>query len=274
MSLQTYNQLIAYDGREVTYNPQTGELGTPENLNTKSGMALEFQLNLKILSGRDRYRIRATNYTLVANNSAIETNTVGTHEQIANGLYALMEAGTRLASDIAYVSKGVIVGLFVKLGKYRQDEMPINVPTGDNSYAVAIFDNQPGHEYGSPECDRNEVLPVNPASSSIRIPWLRDDLSRQDVKKTLDDFSYTDSTSGFIVTVGQVKFRNEAQTELIALPTNNLRKLKVAEMTRPLGAVKALNDQGLGIMSDKVESEKFNTFVEGVDDDSSGDDEP
>lgn len=269
MSLQCYNQLIAYDDRGVTYDPSTGAVGEIATLNSKNGMAMEFQLNLKILSGRDKYKIRACYFTLVGQNESIDTNTVGTPEQIAKGLYGLMEAGARLASDIAFISKGVIVGLFCKIGKYRQDEMPMNVPTGDNSYASLVYDNQIAHEYGSQECDRNSELPVNPASTSVRVPWLRDDLSRQDVLKTFGDWSYTDSFSGFMITIGQVKFRNEQQTELIALPTSNLRKIKVAETSRPLGRLLSNNDASLGIMSDKVESELYNNFQEGTDDDSS-----
>lgn len=267
MSLQTYNQLIAFDDREVSYNPETGEVGQVENLTTKNGIAMEFQANIKVLSGKDRYKIRSATFTIVGDNSSINTNTSGTKDQIGKALYGVIEAGSRLASDIAYMSKGVIVGLFAKLGKYRQDEMPINVPTGDNSWATAIFDNQPAHEYGSSECGRNNALPVTPASTAIRIPWYRDDFSRQDLLATIDSWNYSDADSGFDFTIGSVKFRNEQQTELIAYPCSNLRDLKAGQKSKPLGRLLNNNDVSLGIMSDHVDSEAFNTFTEGTDDD-------
>lgn len=266
MSLQTYNKLIAYDGREVSYNVETGVVGEIPNLTSKNGIAMEFQINLKCLIGRDKYRIRSVNYTVVGVNESIDTNTDGTDEQIKSALYGVIEAGSRVASDIAYASKGVLVGFFAKLGKYRQDDMPINVASGDNSYATMILDNNYGAEYGAnEETGRESILPVNPASLYIRIPWLRDDLSRQDVVNTFDDWTYTDE-SGFVFSLGQVKFRNEQQTELIALPTQNLRRIKAVETSRPLGRLLANNDTALGIKSDKVASEKMNDFEEGVDD--------
>ncbi|MBR2705543.1 MAG: hypothetical protein IKE91_08765 [Clostridia bacterium] len=255
MSLQTYNKPVFFDDRVVTYDASSGTTGTLDSLNTKLGLAMEFQANIKILSGRDRYRVRSTTFTIVGKN---ETATGGRAE-IGNGMYGLIEAGSRMASLIAKMSKGVIVGFFAKLGKYRQDEMPINVPTGDNSYGTLIYNNSVDSEYSSDECGRNAELPATPASTAIRIPWLRDDISRQDIKNNLDDWRYDDTGtggSGFVFQVGQVKFKDDNKVDLVAIPTTGLHSIKVAERSYNLGQLLVNNDSQRGIIDDKVLSEK------------------
>lgn len=255
MSLQTYNKPVFFDNRVVTYDAEHGTTGTLEALSAKKGMAMEFQANIKILSGRDRYRVRSMTFTIVGNNDSF----TGGRAEIGNAMYGLMEAGSRLASLIAKMSKGVIVGFFAKLGKYRQDEMPINVPTGDNSYGTLIYNNSVDSEYASNECGRNAELPATPASTAIRIPWLRDDISRQDIKQNLDDWKFQDEGndgSGFIFSIGQVKFKDDNKVELVAIPTTGLHSIKVAERSYNLGQLLVNNDASQGIITDKVLSEK------------------
>lgn len=267
MSLQTYNKPVYYDDRVVTYDADSGTTGNLEALSSKLGLAMEFQANIKILSGRDRYRVRSTTFTIVGKND----NGASGRSQIGNGLYGLIEAGSRLASLIAKMSKGVIVGFFAKLGKYRQDEMPINVPVGDNSFGTLVYNNSVDSEYSSSECDRNAELPATPASTAIRIPWLRDDISRQDIKKNLDDWAFDDSGndgSGFVFKVGQVKFKDDNKVDLVAIPTTGLHSIKVAERSYNLGQLLVNNDSARGIITDKVLSEKESGW-----DSESGDDD-
>lgn len=255
MSLQTYNKPIYFDDRIVSYDASSGSTGTLENLASKLGMAMEFQANIKVLSGRDRYRVRSVTFTIVGKNA----NGVSGRADIGNGMFGLMEAGARLASLIAKMSKGVLVGFFAKLGKYRQDEMPINVPSGDNSYATLVYNNSVDSEYSSDECSRNSELPATPASTAIRIPWLRDDISRQDIKTNLDNWTFDDSGtdgSGFVFQVGQVKFKDDNKIDLIAIPTTGLHSIKVAERSYNLGQLLVNNDTQRGIIDDKVLSEK------------------
>lgn len=255
MSLQTYNKPVYYDDRVVTYDATHGTTGNLSALDSRLGMAMEFQVNIKILSGRDRYRVRSTTYTIVGKKDA----GISGRADIGNGMYGLIEAGSRLASLIAKMSKGVIVGFFAKLGKYRQDEMPINVPVGDNSYGTLVYNNSVDSEYASDECGRNAELPATPASTAIKIPWLRDDISRQDIKTNLDDWSFDDTGdngSGFVFKVGQVKFKDENKVELVAIPTTGLHSIKVAERSYNLGQLLVNNDSARGILTDKVLSEK------------------
>ena len=59
MSIQTYNKILQFDGRAISFNPETGAVESTGSL--VDGMAMEFQANIKVLSGRDRYKVRSTN---------------------------------------------------------------------------------------------------------------------------------------------------------------------------------------------------------------------
>ena len=260
MSIQTYNKPIYLDDRYIEYNPATGEMTPAEGALSKRGVAMEFQINLKILSGRDKWRVRPCSFTIIG-----DSETAIADADVGNAIYGLIEAGSRMASNIAYLSKGVLVGFFAKLGKYRQDEMPINVPVGDNSFGTIVFNNEDGSALREQECGRSYNLPMTPGSVAVRIPWFRDDLSRQDILQTLADWQYTQN--GINYTLGQVKFKDDNKVEMLAMPCNNVKYVKAVEKSKALGQLLTNNDAHLGITSDKVLSESFNDFEEGVDDD-------
>lgn len=264
MSIQTYNQPVYYDGRTVEYNPNTGEITGASELTEKKGVAMEFQVNLKVLRGRDSWAVRTCNYTIVGHNDTALTNNAAT---MGPALYALIEAGSRAASNIAYLSKGVIVGFYAKLGKYRQDEMPINVPTGDNSFSDIIITNNLNDEYGQDECNRTDSFPMMPASMRVRIPWQKDNLSRQDVKETITLWEYLDNDTGMTFHFGQVRFTNDNKTDMSALPCGYIQRVRVGEYSKKLGGFLVNNDSSIGIKSDDVLSQEYNSVVDGVDDD-------
>ena len=215
MSIQTYNKAVFLDDRVITYDPSTGQMTNNSGALTKKGVAMDFQINLKVLRGRDKWTVRPCTYTIIG-----EAESAITDANVANAVYGLIEAGARMASNIAYLSKGVLVGFFAKLGKYRQDEMPINVPTGDNSYGTIVFNNEDGSALREQECGRSYNLPMTPGSVAVRIPWFRDDLSRQDILSTLESWSYIQD--GITFTLGQVKFKDDQKIEMLAMPCNNV----------------------------------------------------
>jgi hypothetical protein len=262
MSIQTYNKPVYYDDRMVEYNPSTGETNVPAALTSKNGITADFQVNLKVLKGRDSYSVRSSTYTIVGTS---ETGISG-RADIANALMGLMEAGARWAQNVAALSKGVLVAFYMKCGKYRQDEMPINVPTGDNSWGKLILSNNPNAEYGRNECDAMEEFPMERASAQIFIPWLRDDVSQADIINTVDSFEYVDSDSGFTFTLGQSRFKDDNKVDIVALPTAYCKDVKRSARSRTLGGLLANNDSALGILTDKVLSEEFNTVEGGADD--------
>lgn len=259
MSIQTYNKSVFLDNRVIEYDPSTGQMTPSEGELTHKGVAMEFQINLKILSGRDKWRIRPCTYTIVGE-SEMELD----NQNTPSAIYGLIEAGSRMASNIAYLSKGVIVGFFAKLGKYRQDEMPINVPVGDNSFGTIVFNNEDGSALRNQECGRSYNLPMTPGSVAVRIPWFRDDLSRQDILATLESWQYVQD--GITFGLGQVKFKDDNKIEMLAMPCSNVKYVKAVEKSKALGQLLTNNDEHLGIMSDKVLSQEFNDLVEGEDD--------
>lgn len=260
MSIQTYNKPIYLDDRYIEYDPATGKTTQTQGELNKRGVAMEFQINLKILSGRDQWRVRPCSFTIIG-----DSETGIDDKNVSTAIYGLIEAGSRMASNIAYLSKGVLVGFFAKLGKYRQDEMPINVPVGDNSFGTIVFNNEDGSALRNQECGRSYNLPMTPGSVAVRIPWFRDDLSRQDILSTLETWEYVQD--GFTFSLGQVKFKDDAKVEMVALPCNNVKYIKAVEKSKALGQLLINNDEHLGITSDKVLSQEFNDFSEGVDDD-------
>lgn len=262
MSLQGYNQAIFFDDRVVIYDKETGDTSI-EGVVNKNGLAMEFQANIKVLSGGDRYLVRSVSYTIVGSPTS-DSATISDND-LANGLMGIIQAGSVMASNIAACSKGVLVGFFAKLGKYRQDEMPASIPTGDNSWASLILSNNRYSGYGMDPCTKNDEFPAVPASAQIRIPWFRDDISRQDVKDSLDNWALT--VNGFKYSLGQVRFRDDNKVDMVCMRVDSLHHLKVAEYSRNLGGLLNNNDTTLGIQDDKVLSEKVNTMIFDTSDD-------
>ena len=250
MSIQTYNKQVLFDERLV---PQGGEIPP-----IGSGVAMEFQVTVMTTTGKDKTARRSSTYTVVGSGEG--GNATYTPAVIAD----LLDAGARMASNIAYMSKGVISGFFAKLGKYRNDEEPIDVPVGDSSYAIVDMCNCPDDEYGLDVCERSGEHPVEYAQSRIFIPWLRDDISRQDVIRTLTEWNVT--KNGIRYTLGQVKFNNVEKSSMTAYPCETVRNITIRSYSRKTPAFRQNNDTHQGIEQDQVASELYNTFDEGVDD--------
>lgn len=255
MSIQTYNKPIYFENRltdgKTAVNPLTD----------KMGMAMEFTVVIKTTVSKDRWTARSVNYTVVGESDDAISNT-----NIGNKLYGLIEAGSRVASNIAFLSKGVISGFYAKLGKHRNDEPVIDVPVGDNSRGSILFTANENDQLGKLACDRSDEFPVMKAQQKIFIPWLRDDVSRQDMRQTLEDWQYVDTNSHMTFNLGYVKFKDENKVDMICCPTPFAQSVKSSEYSRSTGVMLQNNDTALGIFSDKVLSEEFNTFAEGTDD--------
>lgn len=255
MSIQTYNKPIYFEDR------LTDGKKTLDALTDKEGMAMEFTVVIKTTVSRDRWTSRAVNFTIVG-----KSNDAITGENIGKKLYGLIEAASRVASNIAYLSKGVISGFYAKLGKHRNDEPVIDVPVGDNSRGSILFTANENDQLGKLACDRTSDFPVMKAQQKIFIPWLRDDVSRQDMRQTLELWQFDDETSNMAFNLGYVKFKDENQVDMICCPTPYAQSIKSSEYSRSTGVMLKNNDTDLGIYSDKVLSEEFNSFADGEDD--------
>lgn len=249
MSIQTYNKSVFYDDRFVACG------NTPANL-TNEGVTMDFMITLMTTIGKDKTRTRSTRFSIVGGGDSSVS--------FAPAMLAdIIDAGARMASNIADLSKGVLTGFYAKLGKFRPDECPIDVASGDNSKAIIDFTNNPNEAYGTNPCDADDENPVVPASLRVYVPWLRDDVSRQDIIASLQDWSVT--LNGVTYKLGTNKFRNDTKLQIACYPTEFVRNIVVSNYSRKHPAFLGNNDSAMG-WGDNVVSEEYNTNVEGEDD--------
>lgn len=248
MSIQAYNQYVYYDDRDHAKGS-----AVPPFPSDKTGITMDFVIGLLTSIGDDKVTRRTTTFTLVA-----ETN----GDDIEQDLADIINAGSVMASDIAAVSKGVLCEFSAKMGKFRADAIPVDVPAGDSSYGMLIFTNNENDKYGKGNCESHNI-PVVKGGANLFIPWLRDDVSRQDLIRTFGGWSYT--AHGHIFHLGQTRFLNENKTDMVAIPTPFYKYGKYKEYSRSNPCYQANNDVALG-MADNVISEKFNQLTQGTDD--------
>lgn len=248
MSIQGYNQYVYFDDRAHAKGAPV-----PAFPADKTAVAMDFIIGILCSIGEDKVARRTSAFTLVG-----ETNGDDIEQDTAD----IINAGSVMASNIAALSKGVLCEFSAKLGKFRPDQIPIDVPAGDTSYAKVIFTNNENDKYGKGNCETHDI-PVVKGGASIFIPWLRDDVSRQDIKATLGNWDYT--LNGHHYHLGQVRFLNDSKTEMVAIPTPYVKYSKTYEYSRNNPCYQDNNDSALG-MSDAVISEKFNQVTQGLDD--------
>ena len=247
MSIQTYSKGVVYQDQIV--DRSTGELSPAQ---TTNGVAMEFSIDLMVTRGQDKVAKKSTSFTVVGETTYDAPTTWGD----------LMQAGSIIASNIASMSKGVLCGFYAKMGKYRADEIPSDVPTGDNSYCAVVLTNDARAEYGANPCNGAQI-PYKKASTSIYIPWFRDDLSRQDVRATLTQGI---TVNGVTYGLGITRFQNENKTIIECSPTEFCKSVTVKNRSYSLPDFKIDNDVSLG-MGDHIISEKFNEQVTSARDD-------
>lgn len=265
MSIQLYNQAVRVDNRLAD--------STVEDVNDipLNGVAGEYICSIMTTIGKDTLRSKQVSFTIVGmteNGEALPDDTDPNFTDDFNRVVAGMDnAAYRLASNIAELSKGVLSGLYKKMGKYRADVRPIDVPTGDNSSASITLTNSEVSQYGNHHCG-NYDEPFIATNSMVYIPWVRDDVSRQDIVTNLEDFAHSASYGSATInyTIGKVKFLDDDQNSFLAFQAPYVRNLKITQYSKQLPGFKRNNDTALG-GADHVVSEEFNTIDNaGVDD--------
>lgn len=243
MSIQSYLKDISFDDRVRSAGQALPAL-------VKTGKAMEFQVNIMVTKGFDKTSSKSSTFTIVAENGTIE---------------GLIQAGSIMASNIAKLSKGVISAFYAKLGKYRDDEIPQDVPTGDNSYSVTTMTNNEMDAYSKRICSSSEVTyPAKTVTSNIYIPWVRDDVSDADISATLEQFSET--IDGVDYKLGYVRFNDDNKVNMTCYPVSEVKYTGIKRSSRKTRAFLNNNDVSLGIVPDDVLSEEFNTAKSGGDD--------
>lgn len=124
----------------------------------------------------------------------------------------IQEAAYIFAGRVAKLSFGVIMALYEKLGKYRNDEAPGEIWTSKKQYGVLIQSNDPKSENPA----SSEPRPYRQMSTSVLVPYLRDDVSQQDMVATLKQ-TITVNTNQF--NLGTMRFHDEDKDSFMAAET-------------------------------------------------------
>lgn len=263
MSIQLYNQPVRVDTRLAD-----SVIDDVENI-PLNGVAAEYICSILTTIGKDTLRSKQVAFTVVGvteNGEALTDD--DENGNWANVLYSMDDIAYRVASNIAELSKGVLGGIYKKMGKYRADVRPIDVPTGDNSSATITLTNSEVSQYGNNHCGQYDE-PFIATNAQVYIPWVRDDVSRQDIQANLEAFgpSVEYGSQVLTFTLGKVKFLDDDQDSFLAFQTPYMRTSKVTQYSKQLPGFKRNNDTALGGNTDHVVSEAENTIESvGVDD--------
>lgn len=169
------------------------------------------------------------------------------------------QAASVLAARIAKLSEGVICGLYRKLGKYRNDEVPSVISCQVSQWGSIIVSNNPQVE----DPESIETPPKETRSFKLFVPWLDDATSRQDMKATLNQ----------AITVGAAEFRpavsrflDEEKTEVAYYPLEYIQGVQTKCYNKADSQEYLLNDTDEGIGADGIVSEGESAIVAGSDD--------
>lgn len=229
MSLSLYNQALI-----------NGNTGTTANL-----QFAEFVLKLAVLrKGNGKVKTSETTFAICgpASATALEVE----------------EAATQKAEQIAKLSDGVIMGLFKKMGKYRNDEQPEVVLENKKQYGIVYMSNNPLVE----NPDSSDPLPLKVSSTKLFIPWLADTTSRQDMAETIKNPVEVNAMDFYMATS---RFQDVEKSAIEVYPTVYLAGVLAKEYTKAPTFQLVNNDVSAG-GSDHVASEAFATIIDGDDD--------
>lgn len=168
------------------------------------------------------------------------------------------EAGMIYGGRIAKMSGGVVMGFFKKLGKYRNDEAPKQVAGLKKEYGVIFMSNNPKAE----DADSSDPLPWETKTAKLFIPWIEEDVSRQDMRETI---KAAVTTGGLTFNLGTSRFATEDKDTITAYPMEYVAGLTVKEYGKAVTFELTNTDAAEG-GSDFLLSEAPSSIVEGDDD--------
>ena len=171
----------------------------------------------------------------------------------------LDEAASIMAGRIAKLSEGVLFGLFKQMGKYRNDEAPTELVCKSTQWGKVIVSNDPRVE----NPDAVGPYPLKQYSTSVFIPWLDDETSRQDMKNTVK----APVTVGAVdYTLAAGRFANSDKTQIEVFPMQYVQgvQTKCYNTVAGFDLVNADADEGFG--ADGILSEGKTSVIAGSDD--------
>lgn len=171
----------------------------------------------------------------------------------------LDEAASIMAGRIAKLSEGVLFGFFKQLGKYRNDEAPTELACKSTQWGKVIVSNDPRVE----DEDAAGPYPLKQYSTSVFIPWLDDETSRQDMKNTV---KAPVSVDGVDYHLAASRFADTDKTVIEVFPMQYVQgvQTKCYNTVAGFDLVNADADEGFG--ADGILSEGNTPIVAGSDD--------
>ena len=189
-----------------------------------------------------------------------KTNSKGGSEEPT--LAGLIEAVVYYAGKMSRMSDGVGMGLFLKLGKYRDDEKPKNIGTKDKAYGVVHLTNVPESTPCEP-IDPDE-LPVKQINNRVYLPWLNSSISDQDLVQNLGG-SFTATADGVEYSLGRIRFSDTDKSAMEASATPIAYGADVKRRKPNQAPILPTNDVSDGI-EDFVFGEQYVGLTDGQDD--------
>lgn len=170
----------------------------------------------------------------------------------------LVNGASIIASNIAALSRGAVMGFFMKLGKYRNDENTPNLMNKPLHTAYLRFDNvELTLDNGGVPVQG--IAPLRTVSQNIRIPFVGEDVSLATIESTLKQVISVGQ--GANVSLGVTRFDMDGEKEDIsAYQTLHKSYGKILELDKVDVISYLNNDVSLGD-SDYIVSEKFNNVV-------------
>lgn len=171
----------------------------------------------------------------------------------------LDQAASVMAGRIAKLSEGVVLGLFKKLGKYRNDEQPTTLACKSSQWGSVIASNDQRVEND----DALGPYPLQAKSHKVFVPWLDDKTSRQDMKLTvkapvtIDSVDYTLATS---------RFTDSQKSAIEVFPLQYVQGVNTKCYNTVANFDLVLTDTDEGFGSDNQLSEVNTSIVSGSDD--------
>lgn len=168
------------------------------------------------------------------------------------------EAASIMAARFAKLSSAVIVSMWKKIGKYRNDEVPGVKESTLKRYAVIFQTNNPMAE----DPNYSGVMPLKTVTGKFFLPWQPADVSEQDI---VESITAPITVNAKTIQLGVSKFANDNKTEISAYPLDINQGVTTKRYTRVNTFALVNNDVSDGL-TDGVISEAHATLVPGVDD--------
>lgn len=181
MSLQLSNVTRDWSDEQITevLNPNGTVTRATENPTVTDGFFYDYEVTIVVRREANGKIIANTvPYTMVMNDAATPEN------------IALMDtAAMNIARLIDLFSRGTVVKLVKKFGKYRNDETPGVLHGTEIAKGGVRLSNNLNEEHDRPANAERLASPKQIAHSFIRIPYLRSDVSSADIVKAFEAYT-------------------------------------------------------------------------------------